>query len=124
MQDHGLIAWLGTAAGDLTPEQLERIAAEARRIAERWSDPDEQPERDAALAAVVQHLLGETSPEDAGRALLDARRREREAYAAAETIAGMLVGGGSPKATAARRVGRKRGGSGTTAGPRARRHID
>src|SRR5690606_41024394 len=66
---------------------------------------DLQPERDAALAAVVQHLLGETSPEAAGRALLDARRREREAYAAAETIAVMLVGGGSPKSTAARRVG-------------------
>src|SRR5690606_42046674 len=95
MQDHELMAWLGPAADDLTPERIERISAEARRIAERWSDPDEQPERDAALSTVVQYLLGETTPEDAGRALLDARRREREAYAAAETIAVMLVGDGS-----------------------------
>lgn len=105
MQDHELMAWLGPAADDLTPEQLERIAAEAARIAERYPDPDEQPERDAALSAVVQYLLGDTTPEDAGRALSDARRREREAYAAAETIAVMLVGDGSPKATAARRAG-------------------
>ena len=105
MQDRELMAWLGPAADDLTPEQIERIAAEARAIAQRYPRPDQQPERDAALAAVVQHLLGETSPEDAGRALLDARRREREAFAAALWMAVMLVGDGSPKATAARRAG-------------------
>ena len=123
MQDHELMAWLGPAADDLTPEQIQRVADEARRIADRWPDPDHQPERDAALSAVVQHLLGETSAEEAARALVDARRRrreadarrrereadarrrEREAYAAAETIAVALVHDGTPKATAARRAG-------------------
>lgn len=100
-----LMAWLGPAADELTPEQIERVAAEARRIDERYPDPDEQPERDAALSAAVQYLLGETTPEDARRTLDDARRREREAFVAAEQIAVMLVGDGSKKATAARLVG-------------------
>ena len=105
MQTHELMAWLGPAADTLTAEQTERVAAEARNIAERYPDPDEQPERDAALSAVVQYLLGETTAEDANRALIDARRREREAYVAAERIAVMMVRDGVPKATAARRAG-------------------
>lgn len=100
-----LMAWLGPAADELTAEQIERVATEARRIAERYPDPDEQDEYNAALSATVQYLLGETTPEDANRALIDARRREREAFVAAEQIAVMLVGDGAQKATAARQVG-------------------
>lgn len=100
-----LMTWLGPAADELTPEQIERVADEARRIDERYPDPDEQPERDAALSAVVQYLLGETTPEDANRALIAARRAEREAYVAAEQIAVMLVRDGTAKAAAARRAG-------------------
>lgn len=103
--DHELMAWLGPAAGELTAEQIERVADEARQIAERYPDPDEQPERDAALSAVVQYLLGETTPEDANRALIDARRREREAYVTALQMAVLLTGDGVPDATAARRAG-------------------
>lgn len=105
MTDHDLMAWLGPAADDLTAEQIERVAAEAREIDERYPDPDQQHERDAALSAVVQHLLGETTAEDADRALIAARRAEREAYAAALQVAVMLVRDGAPKATAARRAG-------------------
>lgn len=100
-----LMAWLGPAAADLTPEQTERVAAEAQRIAERYPDPDERPERDAALSAAVQYLLGETTAEDASRALVDARLREREAYVTALQVAVMLAGDGVPDAVAARRAG-------------------
>ena len=105
MTDHDLMAWLGPAAEELTAEQIERIAAESRDIDQRYPDPDEQPERDAALSAVVQHLLGETTAEDANRALVAARRAEREAFAAALQIAVMLVRDREKKATAARRAG-------------------
>lgn len=106
-----LMAWLGPAAEDLTPEQIDRVRAEATAIHERYPDPDHQPERDAALSAVVQYLLGEATPEDAARALVEARRREREAYAAALWMAVMLVGDNPPqgrrgyKKTAAERAG-------------------
>ena len=106
MTDNDLMAWLGPAAKDLTGEQIEQVAEAARDIETRYPDPDEQPERDAALSATVQLLLGETMPEDAARALIDARRAEREAYAAALQMAVMLHRVGDvPKATAARRVG-------------------
>lgn len=105
MEAREIIDWLGDAADDLTTEQIERIAAESRRIDERYPDPDEQGERDAALSAVVQHLLGETTPEDAARTLIDARAAEGRAYAAALQIAVLLVGDGTPKATAARMAG-------------------
>lgn len=105
MPDRDLMAWLGPAADDLTAEQIERVAEAARDIAERYPDPDEQPERDAALSATVQYLLKETTAEEANRALIDARRREREAYVTALQVAVMLVGDGVPKATAARRAG-------------------
>jgi hypothetical protein len=105
MNHDGLMAWLGPAAHELTSEQLERFAAEAARIDEWYPDDDEQDERDAALTAVVQHLLGETSPAEANNALLAARREERRAYAAALAVGVMLVGDGSKKATAAGMVG-------------------
>jgi len=105
MTDHDLMAWLGPAADELTPEQIERVSDAARDIDERYPDPDEQDERDAALSATVQYLLGETTPEDANRALIDARQREREAYVAALQIAVMAHRDGVPKATAARRAG-------------------
>lgn len=100
-----LAAWLGPAADQLTTEQADRVAAEARRIAERYPDPDEQDERDAALSATVQYLLGETTPDKTGRALIEARRRERAAYVAAEQVAVILVRDGAKKASAARAVG-------------------
>jgi hypothetical protein len=111
MQEHELTAWLGPAVNTMTPEQIDRLAAEARTIAERYLDPDEQPEREAALSAAAQHLLGDITPDEAARALIEARLAESRAYAAALQIAVMLVGdnvrqGRRPqKATAARRAG-------------------
>lgn len=103
--DPGLMAWLGPAAEELTDEQIKRVADEAKRIDERYPEPDDQYKRDAALSAVVQYLLGETSAEEARRALDKARDQARAAYIAAEQIAVMLVADGAAKAVAARSVG-------------------
>ncbi|MET7395634.1 hypothetical protein ABZS66_19300 [Dactylosporangium sp. NPDC005572] len=111
MPSDDLMDWLGPAADELTAEQIERVRDEARRIAERYPDPDEQPERDAALSATVQYLLGETNAAAANNELLEARRRERAAYVSALQVAVMIVGdrqhAGQPpnKAGAARAVG-------------------
>lgn len=105
MPSDDLMDWLGPAAGELTAEQADRVRSEAQRIAERYPDPDEQPEREAALSATVQYLLGDVTAEDANRALIEARSRERAAYVAALQVAVLLVGDGEQKATAARSAG-------------------
>jgi hypothetical protein len=105
MANHELMAWLGPAATDLTAEQIDRVAEAAADITSRYPDPDEQPERDAALSVTVQYLLGEITPEDARRALIAARLAQREAYVVAEQVAVMSVGDGTAKAAAARAVG-------------------
>lgn len=89
--DQQLIAWLGPAADQLTPEQIERVADASRDIDARYPDPDELREREVALSATVQYLLGETSAEDARRELVAARSRAREAYVAALQVAVMMV---------------------------------
>lgn len=102
----GLMAWLGPAADQLTAEQIERVADASRDIDSRYPDPDYQPERDAALSATVQYLLGETTPEDGNRALIAARLAADLAYTAALQLAVMAHRvDGTPKATAAKRAG-------------------
>lgn len=91
MNTNEVADWLGHAASEITPEQLERLADMSRDIDQRYLDPDEQGERDAALSAALQHLLGETTAEDAARTLIDARTAADRAYAAALQHAVMLV---------------------------------
>jgi hypothetical protein len=100
-----LMVWLGPAAEELTAAQIECVVNEDRRLSERYPDPDEQREHEVALSATIQYLLGDTSAEEANRALVDARRREREAFVAAEQVAVMLHRDGTPEAAAARAVG-------------------
>lgn len=101
-----LIDWLGPAAEDITPEQLDLLAAADRDIQQRYPDTDEQLERDAALSATLQFLLGETTAADANRTLIDARAAERRAYIAALQIAVMRHRvDGIDKAPAAREAG-------------------
>lgn len=100
-----LMAWLGPAADELTPEQIERVADAARDIEQRYPDPDEQRERETALNATVQYLLGEVTAEEANRALVEARLRERDAYVTALQVAVLRHRDGTPKATAARESG-------------------
>lgn len=52
-----LEAWLGPALGDLTPEEVDRLLAEAQEIHARYPGVDQEDERDAALSAAVQRLL-------------------------------------------------------------------
>lgn len=102
-----LMAWLGPAADDMTPEQISRVAEEAARIGQRYPDPDEHEEREAALSAAVQYILGETTAEDAAAALSAARSAQYRAFAAALQVGTMLVAdaGGKGKSSSARRVG-------------------
>lgn len=116
-----LMAWLGPAADEMTGEQIQRLSAEYELIAAYYPDPDEMGERDAALSAVVQYLLGDTTPQDAARELADARRRERQAYAAALWAGVMAVRDDTPKAAAARLAGVDRMSLLEALGERARR---
>ena len=103
MASDDLIAWLGPAAAELTTDQLDLVVAAAADIHRRYPDDDELPEREAALFATVQYLLGETTAEEAGRELIAARARERAAYVAAVQVAVLRHRHEhTPKATAAR----------------------
>lgn len=105
MTDFALLAWLGPAADQLTPEQIGRVADAARDIDRRYPHPDDEMLRQAALSATVQYLLGDTSAEEVNRALVDARRAEREAYVSALQVAVMLTRDGTQKTVAARSAG-------------------
>ena len=91
MPTDDLTAWLGPAADEMTADQRSRFDAEAERITARYPDPDHQPEREAALSAAVQYLLGETKAIDVANALTAARMAEARALAAAQQVATMLV---------------------------------
>lgn len=103
-QRYELMAWLGPAAEELTEEQIQQVAEASDEIDARYH-ADLQDQRDAALSAVVQFLLGETTPEDANRELIAARNAADRAYAAALQVAVMAHRSGTPKATAAREAG-------------------
>ena len=104
MELYELEAWLGPALPDLTSEQIERLLAEANRIQQRHPGPDEQHEFDAALSAAVQYLLGDTTIDQAGRALTLARLEQDRAMAAAKQIAAMATADGVPDTQAADRA--------------------
>jgi hypothetical protein len=89
----------------LDDEQVERIHVEAEDVARRWPGPDYGAEREAAFAATVAWVLGETSPVAAGADLVEARERAARAWAAARQTARMAVLGGAPEATTARDAG-------------------
>lgn len=105
MQRYELEAYLGDALADMTTEQVDRLHAEADRIDARYPDPDEQEERDAAMSAAVQYLLGETSIDDAARALITAQRARDAAMAAVQQIAVMAHADGMTQEVAAQRAG-------------------
>lgn len=73
-------AWLGPAADTITDDQLARLDAVSAALEPRWpdGDPDHVEDRTAALSAAVQVLLGDTTLEEVGAALQQARRVEHE----------------------------------------------
>ena len=62
MQRYELEAWLGPAAEDLTPEQIDLLHQEAVEIESRY--PDDPDAQEAELVAATQYLLGDL-PEQA-----------------------------------------------------------
>jgi hypothetical protein len=92
-----LMAWLGPAADQLTPEQRARVAEASRDIDARYPGPDDRGKREAALSATVQYLLGETDAAEVARELNAARAAERRATAAAIQVAVMMVRDGQQK---------------------------
>ena len=99
MQDHELTAWLGDT--DLTGDQRARLVAEVAVIERAYPDPDDQAERDAAMSAAVQYLLGDTGPREVGVALAEATRCLHEARAAMRTVARLMVADGATEVAAA-----------------------
>lgn len=81
-----VIAWLGEAAADATPEQIERLVDAANAIAARYPDEDdEQQEREDALSGAAQIILGD----DTLRGIADGWRA---AAARAESARCVMVG--------------------------------
>lgn len=80
-----LLAWLGPAISDATPDQLDAIARAADTINAKYADPDLADDREAALTGAVQLMLGDDTLGGLGQAY-------RSAAAAAETARLTLVG--------------------------------
>ena len=86
-----LLAWLGDYRPLLDEDQVERIHAEAEDIERRWPGPDYAPEREVALLATVQWVLGQTTTMAAGADVQDAQERLALAIAAARQTARLAV---------------------------------
>lgn len=91
IQRHEITAWLGDDHG-LTGDQIDELHHIAEDIADRYSDPDDQPERAAALTAAYRAMIGD--PElvaDLARELLAARMAESRALAGLRQAAVSLI---------------------------------
>lgn len=91
-QRYEIEAWLGDARDEMTDEQIEAFCRIADEIGERYPDPDDADEREAALITAHQILMGETDVVDelAG-SLTRARTAEFRALAGLRQAATMLV---------------------------------
>lgn len=92
MQRYELEAWLGDDHG-LDDAQLDELLAEAGEIEERYPDPDDQAERDAALSAAyrlkvepIEDVLADFSKQRA-----DARAAEIVASASLQQAAQSVI---------------------------------
>lgn len=56
-------AWLGPAADIITDEQLEALETASKAIDARWPDVDDRTERQDALSAAAQVILGDATLE-------------------------------------------------------------
>ncbi|MFB7831993.1 hypothetical protein [Streptomyces sp. NPDC056056] len=107
MQRYELDAWLGDNHG-LTEDDLDTLLAEAAEIEERYPDPDDQAERDAALS--VAYRLKVESAEDVLSDFSEQRSRARAAESAAsaglqQAAQTVIAGGLISEAAFARNVG-------------------
>lgn len=70
--------WLGPAADTITEEQLEQLAAASATIDTRWPMPDDADDRELALSAAAQVILGDDTLEGIAAQWQAARRAERQ----------------------------------------------
>ncbi|PXY20329.1 hypothetical protein [Prauserella endophytica] len=91
MQRYELDAWLGDH--DLTDDQLRDLLDAANEIEERYPEPDDSEERDAALVTAYRLMIAdpETVVDDLGADLLRARQAEAAALAGIRHAATALV---------------------------------
>ena len=92
MQRYELEAWLGDDHG-LSEDQIGRLLTAADEIGQRYTDPDDADEREAALT-VAYRLMVESHPtvlRELSMALTDARRAQAMALAALRQCAVLLV---------------------------------
>lgn len=101
-------AWLGPFADQTSEEHKEEIAAAARRIDERWPQHDLADNREAALNAAAQIILGDSTLEEIGGDWARKRAAEREAHAAMTGAIIATAGAGESEASIARRSGMTR----------------
>lgn len=113
MDINELTAWLGPAAEDLTDDMMERVADAARTIERRYPIPEDgeladvAAERDAALSAAVQVILGDTTVEAEAQAYVAAQQAATTAHAA-QTGAIIATAPTTTKTELARRTGLSR----------------
>ncbi|MEU9615926.1 hypothetical protein AB0D56_30855 [Streptomyces sp. NPDC048209] len=84
MQLHELEAWLGDGSLRLTADQLNELLRTADEISERYPDPDDQIERDAALSTAYQLMA---TDQDVVEGL--ARERDAAKNAELQALAGL-----------------------------------
>lgn len=95
-------ALLGDAAEEVTEEQIDRMIDTCRWAEEYWPAGDSEDVRAAALAGVVQYLLGDITPEQAGHDLLAAREKVSWSLAAAQAVARVACEDGMTEVEAGR----------------------
>jgi multidrug efflux pump subunit AcrA (membrane-fusion protein) len=95
MQIHELEAWLGDYDG-LTDEQFTELLDQANDIEARYPDPDDQPERDAALSAAYRLMTEpvENVLADYGKQRTAARAAASAASAALQQAARTVIADG------------------------------
>jgi hypothetical protein len=103
MQRHEMEAWLGDDHG-LTNDQIKDLMRVADDIAERYPDPDDQEEHDAALSVAHQIMTGVDVVEDLAADLLRARLAQSKALAGLRQAASMLIPDQETEAGFARRA--------------------
>ena len=103
MERYELEAWLGPALEDLTPEQVDRLHQEAAAIYDYY--PDDAADREAALTAVLQYMLGDLTLEEAGKRWRETQAAARHARVQAIQLASMAEADGMTAADITRAVG-------------------
>lgn len=90
-QRYEIEAWLGDDHG-LTDQQIDELTATAHDIADRYPEPDDRDEREAALTAAYRLMTGDTMlVDELGAELAAARAVEVRALAGLRQAAVTLV---------------------------------